>query len=288
MAEAMDGSQAALAAPAAVGGGGTTASLGQACASPRPAPLPTAAIPAGLYASPANKPFLGGFRHVVSGRLFHHAATQTPGGELVQSRRMLQPVCAATQTGRLRSRGVQCPHDTATQYFSADATSGVLLVLAGGWVRTGDALIGCRLAAPRMAVGQHTRVLFATDDCPCPLQPQRRTGLQQTCRHGGSRQQAPSSAAGEVGAAGGQPQLFEPRSSSWRRSWRSMRRRQQPLVKPQGRRRRSGACSREHEPTSWCCTMSWPSGVLWSAWGRAMSVALLAGGGMGSAVILEV
>ncbi|PRW45054.1 IQ and ubiquitin-like domain-containing isoform A [Chlorella sorokiniana] len=100
--------------------------------------LPTAAIPAGLYASPADKPYLGGYRHVVSGRLFHHAATQTPGGELVQRRRMAQPTSAATQTGRPLSRAVQCPHDAATQYCAADTSSGKPLVLTAPYQSAAD------------------------------------------------------------------------------------------------------------------------------------------------------
>lgn len=126
MGGALNQAQPAPAAPAAVDGGASQPATS-------PPPLPTAAIPPGLYASPADKPFLGGYRHVVSGRLFHHAATQTPGGELVQRRRMAQPTCAATQTGRTRSQAVQCPHNAATQYCGADVTSGTPLVLTGVW-----------------------------------------------------------------------------------------------------------------------------------------------------------
>lgn len=124
-----DAAQPALAAAAAAGGAGEAPPFMAS-----PAALPATAIPAGLYASPADKPFLGGYRHVATGKLFHHAATQTPGGELVQRRRMAQPTCAATQTGRPRTRAVQCPHDAATQYCSSDAANGAPLVLTGaGW-----------------------------------------------------------------------------------------------------------------------------------------------------------
>lgn len=117
-------------------------------ASPPPPPLPSSATApppppavappttAGLYASPADKPFLGGYRHAASGTVFHHAATQTPGGELVQPRRVMrQPVCAATQTGQPRSKAVQCPHDAASQCDATDTAGGKVLIPTGRGIR---------------------------------------------------------------------------------------------------------------------------------------------------------
>ena len=128
MTEAAEGAQQP--AGGMVGAGGEAASTTALPPAPPQLPSPPTA-PAGLYASPADKPFLGGYRHSRSGAVFHHAATQTPGGELVQPRRMRQPVCAATQTGRPRSRAVQCPRDAAAQCGEPDAAGARVLPLTG-------------------------------------------------------------------------------------------------------------------------------------------------------------
>lgn len=69
------------------------------------------------FASPADKPFLGGFRNRHSGAVFHHAASQTvPPPQQPPSRPHVPRVSAGAQTDKpRRSHAAQCGRDATTQ-----------------------------------------------------------------------------------------------------------------------------------------------------------------------------
>lgn len=94
-----------------------------------------------ISAASSSKPFLGGYRSLCSGTVFHHAATQTETRSDEEQRRRhhrqaAPQVSSTAQTGRVRSRGVQCPRDASTQCPRlgwVDGAQGRAVEVTGAW-----------------------------------------------------------------------------------------------------------------------------------------------------------
>ncbi|KAL4436599.1 hypothetical protein ABPG75_003738 [Micractinium tetrahymenae] len=126
-----------------------------------PAPLLPAHSHAS-FASPAQKPFLGGFRNRQSGAVFHHAATQTdPLPQRPPSRPRAPRLSSGAQTDKpQRSRAAQCACDAATQClrpgWAEDRSEGRMLELPTGPYVSGEQVVARRNAAAT-TIQRHAR-----------------------------------------------------------------------------------------------------------------------------------
>ena len=71
-------------------------------------------------AAPHSKPYLGGYRNRLSGRVYHHASTQTPSEQQRRQRDLSSLRSRETQTVETRTLSVQVSREAGTQMERID------------------------------------------------------------------------------------------------------------------------------------------------------------------------